>query len=478
MTQLLIALALVTFSIFIHELGHFLVARWRGLYVPRFSIFGIGKPIISKRWRGVDYCICWLPIGAYVMVPQLSDMGDFEGELPPEARGLPPADYKSKVLVAIAGPAANILFAILLASVVWMMGIDVLPENSRTEIGDVARELSTTGGKTVPGPGFAAGLQTGDLILEVDGKPVTEFQDVWWGVMRGSEVASDGRRVTTLTIQRNKERLTKQVFPELVSREGLRSIGIGPRHELLVIETTPDSPAKKAGILSGDRILAVDGKPLSRREELAAHLQKKFAEPSVLTLQRGEQELNISVQPQLMNLRGQSRYAIGVGWTVHIHQDPFTQLAASCRQIYQTLSSLIDPRSDIRVQHMSGMVGIVDGLQQAASAGIVPTFAFLLAINLSLAIFNLLPIPVLDGGHVVIATWTKLRGQPPSALWLQKAVAACFVMLVGLIIYVTFHDIRRKVQESFDDDAPAATAKPSDKDAKDAKAPAVPAPAK
>src|SRR3954470_20416995 len=125
MLQLLLAIAFVTFSIFIHELGHFLVARWRKLVVPRFSIFGIGNPIVSWKWRGVEYCICWLPIGAYVMIPQLSDLGNFEGEVPAEAAGLPPAGYLSKVLVALAGPAANVLLALVLACVVWFVGIKV-----------------------------------------------------------------------------------------------------------------------------------------------------------------------------------------------------------------------------------------------------------------------------------------------------------------------------------------------------------------
>src|SRR3982751_17433 len=137
MLPLLLAIGLVTLSIFVHELGHFLVARWRKMVVPRFSVFGIGKPIISRTWRGVEYCVCWLPIGAYVMVPQLSDLGEIEGDVPEAARNLPPADYLSKVLVAIAGPAANILFCLLLGTVVWIVGVNVPAEFNRTEIGDI-----------------------------------------------------------------------------------------------------------------------------------------------------------------------------------------------------------------------------------------------------------------------------------------------------------------------------------------------------
>jgi regulator of sigma E protease len=126
------------------------------------------------------------------------------------------------------------------------------------------------------------------------------------------------------------------------------------------------------------------------------------------------------------------------------------------------------------MRHMSGIVGIVDNLQQAASAGLIPMLAFLLVINISLAIFNLLPIPVLDGGHILIATLTKLRGRPPNPIWMQKTVAACFLMLVGLIVYVSYHDIRRAVHNHLDDEpASAAPAKP----ATPAPAPGNPSPA-
>jgi regulator of sigma E protease len=465
MSQLLLALLFVTFSIFIHELGHFLVARWRGLVVPRFSIFGIGKPIVSWKWRGVEYCICWLPIGAYVMVPQLSDLGDFEGEVPAEVAKLPPADYTSKVLVAIAGPAANILLALALACVVWYVGIRVPLEFNRTEIGEVVKELETSDGGTVPGPAAAAGLQLGDVIRQIDGAPVANYQDVITAILLGSQTTADGRRVATLTVERDGALLTKQVFPELTGTEGLRTIGIGPRSDLVVDKVNPDSAAAKAGLLPGDRIMAVDGALLSRREELRQHFQKKNAEPSILEVRRGEKTLTTSLQPAKETIEGQSVYLIGVTWrleTVLIHKNPFVQIGDAITQVYQTFASLLNRRSDIGVRHMSGIVGIVDNLQQVASAGLIPAFAFLIAINVSLAIANMLPIPVLDGGHVVFATLAKLRGRPLNPIWMQNAVAACFFMLIGLIVYVSYHDIRRAIQNHSDPvTAPAKPAAPA-----------------
>ncbi|MEY2881549.1 MAG: hypothetical protein RLZZ15_3929, partial [Verrucomicrobiota bacterium] len=290
MSQLLLAIGLVTFSIFVHELGHFLVARWRGLVVPRFSIFGIGKPIISRTWRGVEFCICWLPIGAYVMVPQLSDLGDFEGEVPEEAKKLPPADYVSKVLVAIAGPAANVLLALVLGTVVWSVGYRVPVETNRTEIGEVAREIRTAAGKTVAGPAAAAGLQLGDVITHVDGRPVANFQELFTAVALGSQVATDGRRMAELTIRRGGATLNRQVFPETTGNDSIRDIGISPRSDLVVDRVMPNSAAAKAGLLAGDRVVSVDGRMLSRRDELREHFQKKNSAPSLLVFKRGAGE--------------------------------------------------------------------------------------------------------------------------------------------------------------------------------------------
>ena len=460
MLQLLLAICLVTLSIFVHELGHFLMARWRGLVVPRFSIFGIGKPIFSKVWRGVEYCVCWLPIGAYVMVPQLSDLGDFEGDLPPEAANLPPASYGSKVLVALAGPGSNVLFALLLACVVWIVGVNVAVEFNRTEIGEVARQLETSDGRIVPGPAAAAGLQPGDVIRKVDDKPVANYQDVVIAILFGGQVTPDGRRVATLTFERDGATLTRQVFPELAGTEGLRTIGLSPRSDLVVDKVAADSAAAQAGLLPGDRILAVDGNPLARREELREFFQKKNAEPSRLLLKRAGKEVTASIQPRQQVIEGQSIYLIGITWrieTVMTHPTPLAQISEAIRQVYQTLASLLNRKSDIGVRHMSGIVGIVDNLQQAASAGLVPLFSFLIAINISLAIFNLLPIPVLDGGHVALATLTKLRGRALNPVFMQSAVAACFIMLISLIAYVSYNDIRRVIQYHWDD-RPAAKA--------------------
>jgi regulator of sigma E protease len=257
-----------------------------------------------------------------------------------------------------------------------------------------------------------------------------------------------------MTIEREGAMIVKQVYPELTGSEGLRTIGIGPRSDLVVDKVAPGSAAAEAGLLPGDRIVSVDGTVLSRRDELRQHFQKKTSEPSAVVIRRGTNEFAAALQPRKQTIEGQTLYLIGITWrieTVLIHPPPLAKIGETVYQVYQTLSSLLNRKSDIGVRHMSGIIGIVDNLQQAASVGLIPAFTFLIAINISLAILNLLPIPVLDGGHIVFATLARLRGRPLSPVWMQNAIAVCFAMLLGLIIYVSYNDIRRAIQYRSDE---------------------------
>ena len=163
-------------SIFVHELGHFLAARRRGARVERFSI-GFGPPIWSWRGRdGVDYRIAWFPLGGYVLLPQLADLGALEGEASADAAKLPPVSYATKMIVFVAGATFNILFAFALACVVWLIGQPTLSDLATTRIGSLAPTIKLSDGTIAPSPAVEGGLEVGDVVLSIDGRRVTNFE--------------------------------------------------------------------------------------------------------------------------------------------------------------------------------------------------------------------------------------------------------------------------------------------------------------
>ena len=152
-------------SIFVHELGHFLAARRRGAKVERFSI-GFGPAIWSRRGKdGVEYRLSWIPLGGYVMLPQLADLGPIEGESTTDVTKLPPIGYLSKLIILLAGATFNVLFAFLLACVIWFVGQPMLADLATTKLGPVTPLLKLADGTTYPNPAFQAGVKAGDTVL-------------------------------------------------------------------------------------------------------------------------------------------------------------------------------------------------------------------------------------------------------------------------------------------------------------------------
>ena len=225
---LYIALALFAlgFSIFIHELGHFIAAKKRGLVADRFSI-GFGPRLFGWNHNGTDFRISLLPLGGYVSLPQLADMGRVEGGEGDEGNRLPPISYADKMIVAVMGAVFNLIFALLLSLVLWGVGREIVKS---TTVGFVAEEIRNADNEIVPGPAFVAGIIEGDIIDSIDGNKVPD----WWyfqnaiatGVGKGT--GDLARRQVDVRVLREGEVIDFIVYPELVSSERMRYIGIEP----------------------------------------------------------------------------------------------------------------------------------------------------------------------------------------------------------------------------------------------------------
>jgi regulator of sigma E protease len=436
-------------SIFVHELGHFIAARRRGAHVERFSI-GFGPAIWSWRGRdGVEYRLSWIPLGGYVLLPQLADLGPIEGEAAADVKRLPPIDYVSKVIIGVAGAAFNILFAFALACVIWYVGEPRISDWATTKIGPVQPTVKLADGSAVPNPAVEAGLQAGDVIRSVDGHPVVNFEEIWNGVILGQGRTADGRPSVTLTIDRGGKPMTVTLHPRLLGDEKVRVAGIEPVENMLTAEATlPSSPAAKAGVQPGDRILALDGQPVFQRSAVVEHLAKNPHRPTEFLFQRGNGQIKLNIQPRIETEEpgGKPVARIGLRYrdmVIVVHPTPWAQIRDDVVSTFRTLGALLSPSSDIGPSKLSGPIGIARALHQQAQWDIRRALWFVILVNVNLAIFNLLPVPVLDGGQILFATIGRIRRRELPANFIIGMQSAFMILLLSLIVYVSFFDVQR-----------------------------------
>ncbi|MDF9828482.1 regulator of sigma E protease [Ereboglobus sp. PH5-10] len=446
-------------SIFVHELGHFLAARKRGMKVERFSI-GFGPKIVSWTGKdGVEYRLSWLPLGGYVALPQLADMGAIEGESKTAAEKLPPISFSTKVIVASAGAVFNVIFAFLLATIVWAVGQQVAEQPN--VIGVVRPVIETSDGKIITSPAAAAGIKAGDTVLAVDGREVSTFSDIFESIMLGSGRGENDAPKVTLTIRRDGAVRDIDVFPAYVSRDNLRSIGISIATKVVAANIVPGSAAADAGLKTGDMLMTVDGREIQSTSTIIDHIAQTKDKPITLKYIRADKEHSITLTPRLSENPQTKEPAYMIGITLGAilpsrtaHITPWAQIGEVFTRTWRTLKSLGNRNSDIGLDKMSGPIGIVTIISSAARSSIIDVLYFLVLINVSLAIFNMLPIPVLDGGHILFAVIAKVRGRPLPASVIATTQSVFMLLLFSMIIYVSFFDVRRNLPQS--KPAPAA----------------------
>ena len=449
-------------SIFVHELGHFVAARRRGLVVQRFSI-GLGPAIPGCTWRGrdgVEYCIAWFPIGGYVLMPQFADLGLIEGGDAAEAAKLPPIDYASKMIVSVAGAACNILFAFVLACIVWMAG-EPMPNDlmGAARIGYVAQTLELADGTTVTSPAAEAGLRVGDTVRAVDGHPIADWNALMQLLVTGSGRDAAGRPETVFTLERDGRQFDLTLHPRISREDRVRRVGISNWYDVIVAPySASGTPGEKLGFRPGDRIVSLDDRPIENTGEYVDYLVDHRAQTVAARVQRGAQSLAIVIPPRPDDkVSTHLGLNLTTGFTV-VHRSPFTQISNQVETTIRTLSSLINPHSDVGPSSLSGPIGIVHYLSRAAEAGLLVVVNFSIMINVCLAIFNLLPIPVLDGGHMLFATIARLRGRALPINFIINTQVVFSVLLFSMFLYISVFDIRRWESDAHAEHAAAAAA--------------------
>lgn len=430
-------------SIFVHELGHFLTARRRGLKVERFSI-GFGPRIFG--WRGsdgVEYRLSWIPLGGYVALPQLADFGEIEGGAAADRAALPPISYATKIIVFVAGAVCNLLFALVLATILWVAGQPTSEELATTRIGYVAATLPLADGSSVASPAREAGLRVGDVVRAIDGRPVEDWPDLLQTLVTSAGRTDDGRRQAIFTLERDGQFIDLTVYPRLSGDEKVRRVGILAAYTPVVALVPEDSLAARVGLQVGDRLRTLDGAPLLNLMTLVDALQVSPARALELGVERAGRTMALTVPAERP---GESRSLLGAGFRTQVglvHHHPLKQLGDHVAATFRVLWSLVHPGSDIGVSKLSGPVGIGKVFWDASEAGLRYVLWIAVLVNVNLAIFNLLPIPVLDGGHMLFATIGRIRGRALSANFIASLQSVFIVLLLGMIVYVTFFDVKR-----------------------------------
>jgi len=431
----------IAILIAVHEYGHFITARKLGVKVEKFSI-GFGPSLFSWRSRDgeVQYIIAAIPLGGYVKM-----MGENSGkeEVPEEEkhRAFDRQAIWKRAAIASAGPGFNVLFAIVGYMAVGWLGQLVMPSSVGVVIAD--------------SPAMHAGFTAGDEVVGVDGRSIGHWLELEETLKDkvGAEVRFTVSRagVEEVLVARMP---TPESDPILIDVAG-EVLGISPGVWVDVTAVVEDSPAASAGLRAGDRIIRTGGALLDSTQALIAAVQSHAGRELMLSIERDGSVLDVAVTPA-EDSDGQVR--IGAQLTaspmhdpVVRHMGPFEGLAYGFTRTWemtvltlQVMGKMIV--SAISPENLGGPIAIAKLAGQTASLGIVPFLTFLALVSVNLAVINLMPVPVLDGGHLVYLGIEKLRGRPLDPMTMQRTQVVGIVLLITLMAFAIYNDIVRYFQ--------------------------------
>jgi regulator of sigma E protease len=426
----------LTLIILVHEWGHYVMARAFGVRVLVFSILGIGPRVFGWKRGGTDYRISMFPVGAYVRMA---------GDSAEEQRAGAPDEFLSKprwqrALIAVGGPGANVLAAILLT--IFLFSWRGIPEAA-----DMA-EPAVVAGVYKNSPAARAGVQSGDRLVELSGHPIR----IWEDALRQFQLNSSAQGVTAV-YERAGQRSSHTVKPSAPS-DGFAALLGYPLEPFTVAELTPGMPAEQAGVKPDDEILAFNGQPVLGWFQFVDSVQNSAGQPIDLLIRRGSEQLHIHLQAtQLHQSDGTLAWKIGlmpmpaeVYRALPLQEALVEGLAENGRNavvISVGIAQLVAGR--VSLKELEGPVGISRHAGRAAKRGMPDFVHFLALISLNLALVNLLPIPILDGGQLLLLGMEGLARREFSVAFKERFVQVGLVFILLIFAIVMYNDIWKLV---------------------------------
>ncbi|MFN2384982.1 MAG: RIP metalloprotease RseP [Thermoanaerobaculia bacterium] len=436
-------LLVLSVLVVVHEFGHFAVAKMFRFPVDVFS-FGFGKRLFGKKWKGTDYRVSAIPLGGYVRVIGLGpdESTVTEGS---SKEAAPVGKRWQRALILLAGPFMNLLLAWVLHAAVFAVGVRVPAYEREAPVVKVVEKESA---------GEAAGFQPGDRILSIAGKETPRWRDVHF------LFGMNAREKLAVEIERDGRKQTLDVTPRAVTKYDLGDAGLlpdfGTSVRARIAMVVSKSPAEAAGLEKGDVILTIAGREIQGApdeifETFVAAVSSAAPGPFPLTYRRGEGTGTASVTPRKE----------GDSWRIGIQPVPdlpevlerfplgeafgegWRRVKTDFRMTLSILGRLFRGRASIR--SMSGPLDIAKFSGEAARTGAVPLVALMAAISLQLGIFNLLPIPVLDGGHLFLLGLESAARRDFSLRVKERILQLGFLMIVALLVVVLYNDLAKNI---------------------------------